>query len=92
VPESELGTGDALDRLVEPSDRDPAIGFQAVPERKSLKNRLHLDLKVSGGRSVAIAELVAADARVVTRSDSKDPQHYSQLMGGHCSRISGRIG
>ncbi|GAA4585460.1 VOC family protein [Planotetraspora phitsanulokensis] len=92
VLESELGSGDALDRLVDPSGRGPAIWFQVVPERKSLKNRLHLDLKVGGGRSVPIAErrkrvdakvaeLAAAGAQVVKLTESAEPEHYSVLMG-----------
>jgi hypothetical protein len=92
VPEAELGDGDALDRLVDPAGGGPAIWFQVVPERKSLKNRLHLDLKVGGGRSVPIAarrervdakvaELAAAGAQVVSLNESAEPEHYSVLMG-----------
>ena len=92
VPESELGAGDGVDRLVDPSGRGPAIWFQVVPERKSLKNRLHLDLKVGGGRAlplaerhrrvdVTVAELSAAGASVVRINESTDPEHYAVLMG-----------
>jgi hypothetical protein len=31
-PESELGAGDAVDRLIDPSGRGSAIWFQVVPE------------------------------------------------------------
>jgi len=55
VPEEELGDGDAADRLVDPAGAGPAIWFQIVPEAKTLKNRLHLDLLVGGGRSVPVA-------------------------------------
>lgn len=92
VPESELGIGDAVDRLVDPSGAGPAIWFQVVPERKSLKNRLHLDLKVGGGRSVPIgdrrrrvdakvADLSAAGAHVINLNECAEPEHYSVLMG-----------
>jgi len=91
VPESELGDGEALDRLVDPTGRGPLIWFQIVPERKSLKNRLHLDLKVGGGRSVPlderrrrvdakVAELSALGAIVVRVTDSTEPEHYAVLM------------
>jgi catechol 2,3-dioxygenase-like lactoylglutathione lyase family enzyme len=50
VPEEELGSGP--DRLIDPSGSGPAIWFQVVDETKTVKNRLHFDLGVSGGRSV----------------------------------------
>jgi len=92
VPESELGDGDAVDRLVDPAGRGPAIWFQVVPERKTLKNRLHLDLKVGGGRSVPlpqrrsrvearVAELSAAGAATIRVSDVPEEDHYAVLMG-----------
>jgi hypothetical protein len=48
VPEEELGMGD--DRIVDPNNEGPAIWFQVVPETKSIKNRLHIDINASGGR------------------------------------------
>jgi hypothetical protein len=92
VPEEELGDGDVVDRLVDPSGLGPAIWFQQVPEHKTLKNRLHLDLKVGGGRSVprsqrrsrvdaVVAELSAAGATVTRIDDSPEQDHYSVLMG-----------
>ena len=47
VPDEELDlTGDGTDRLVDPAGAGPPIWFQAVPEGKSVKNRLHLDIFV----------------------------------------------
>ncbi len=65
VPESELDPiGDGADRLVDPTGRGPRIWFQQVPELKVVKNRLHLDLFVSGGRGTPIDERVrVVDAR-----------------------------
>jgi catechol 2,3-dioxygenase-like lactoylglutathione lyase family enzyme len=54
VPEDELGDGDCADSVVDPDGVGPRLWFQQVPEGKSGKNRLHLDLKVSGGRSVPL--------------------------------------
>ena len=48
VSEDELGAG--LDCIIDPAGRGPRIWFQVVPEKKTLKNRLHLDITVSGGR------------------------------------------
>lgn len=57
VPDSELPTdADAADSIVDPAGVGPRLFFHPVPEPKTVKNRLHLDLKVSGGRSVPMAE------------------------------------
>jgi len=62
VSEDELGLG----RIVDPAGKDPRIWFQVVPENKTLKNRLHLDITVSGGRANPIKtrrRLVDAEAQ-----------------------------
>ena len=46
VPEEDLGIGE--DRIVDPDGRGPGIWFQVVPERKTIKNRLHIDIHASG--------------------------------------------
>jgi len=64
VSEDELGLG--LDCIVDPAGRGPRIWFQVVPEKKTLKNRLHLDITVSGGRANPIEtrrRLVDAEAQ-----------------------------
>jgi catechol 2,3-dioxygenase-like lactoylglutathione lyase family enzyme len=75
VPEEEWPTGGALD---DPDGALPDISFLQVPEGKTAKNRLHLDLQVSGGRHIdqavrerlieaSVAELEQAGADVVRR-------------------------
>jgi hypothetical protein len=70
--------------LVDPDGVRPAIGFLKVPERKTAKNRMHIDIRVAGGHPVdpdlheqwvraKAAELAAAGATVV-REDSFDGQ------------------
>jgi hypothetical protein len=57
VPAEELDrTSDGADRLYDPTGRGPKIWFQPVPEAKVVKNRLHLDVYVTGGRSTPLAE------------------------------------
>jgi hypothetical protein len=56
VPEEELGDGDCQDRLQDPKGLGPTIWFQPVPEPKTVKNRLHLDVYVTAGRDVAVTE------------------------------------
>jgi Glyoxalase-like domain len=59
--------------IVDPDGAGPAIGFLRVPEPKSAKNRMHIDIRVAGeppwdmaGREelirARVAELVAAGA------------------------------
>lgn len=47
---------DAMSAVVDPEGTGPRIFFQRVPESKTLKNRLHLDLNVGGGQQVPIEE------------------------------------
>ena len=67
VPEEELGIGE--DRIIDPGGGGPRIVFMVVPESKTIKNRLHLDISVSGGRKVPMAtrkERIHAEARRLT--------------------------
>jgi len=47
---------DDTSAIVDREGKGPRIYFQRVPEGKSAKNRMHLDLNVSGGRSAALEE------------------------------------
>ena len=47
VPKKEWNDGAYL---ADPAGQGPTLSFLKVPESKSAKNRLHLDLKVGGGR------------------------------------------
>jgi hypothetical protein len=53
LPEEELGIG--ADCIIDPDGGGPRIWFQVVPDTKTVKNRLHLDIHVSGGRAVPMA-------------------------------------
>jgi hypothetical protein len=68
--------------LVDPDGLLPAIGFLKVPEGKTAKNRIHIDIRVAGERPVdpqlreqwiraKAAELVASGA-IAVREDSFD--------------------
>lgn len=54
VPADEVGDG--YDSIIDPGGVRPRVWFQQVPESKQTKNRIHFDLLVGGGRSVAIEE------------------------------------
>jgi Glyoxalase-like domain len=89
VPEDELGVGP--DCIVDPAGRGPRIWFQVVPETKTIKNRLHLDVMVSGGRTVPIEtrrrlvdaeaqRLAALGATLVRVSSPEGMNHYGVAM------------
>jgi hypothetical protein len=90
VPEDELDlAGDGADSIVDPGGAGPRIWFQQVPEGKQVKNRLHLDVLVGGGRAVPlderrrlvqarVDELLAAGASLLYVSDADG--HYAQTL------------
>ncbi|MCI4353338.1 MAG: VOC family protein [Thermoplasmata archaeon] len=68
VPEDELGSGP--DRLIDPSGDGPRIWFQQVDDAKTVKNRIHFDLGVGGGRNLPLEvrkQRVEAEAERLTR-------------------------
>lgn len=73
VPEEEWNDGA---NVADPAGVLPGISFLKVPEARTAKNRVHLDLQVAGGRAqpqdvreqrirAEVERLVAAGARVV---------------------------
>jgi hypothetical protein len=67
LPEEELGGGQ--DRIADPDGRAPRIWFQLVPDTKTVKNRLHIDIHASGDRTLPLevrrARVDAEAARLV---------------------------
>jgi catechol 2,3-dioxygenase-like lactoylglutathione lyase family enzyme len=62
VPESEWNSASAV---VDPDGKLPRIYFQRVPESKIVKNRVHMDLNVSGGLKTPLEDRQrAVDAEV----------------------------
>ena len=89
VPEDEVGSG--VDRLVDPEGRRPPLWLQQVPEEKVVKNRLHIDLKVSGGREVPIetrkqrvdaeaGRLVREGATILRVLEEEGLDHYAVTL------------
>jgi hypothetical protein len=50
LPGEELGIG--ADSIIDPDGGGPRIWFHVVPDGKTVKNRLHVDVHVSGGRAL----------------------------------------
>ena len=86
VPRSEWDDGSSIS---DPEGTGPALYFQRVPEPKTVKNRLHLDLDVAArGDSIAartadveaeVVRLVAVGAAVIKRVSDHD--HFHVTMG-----------
>ncbi|HYT78563.1 MAG TPA: VOC family protein [Actinomycetota bacterium] len=88
VPEDQWNSAGAV---VDPDGRGPRLYFQQVPEPKSVKNRVHLDLNVAGGGSVPLDErrkridaeadrLVAAGATVFRPGEVNEMGEYWVVM------------
>lgn len=69
--------------LFDPAGKGPDLYFQPVPEGKTAKNRLHLDIRVSSGygtdpaerrqqTAARVAELVAAGASILYEVNEED--------------------
>jgi hypothetical protein len=48
---------------IEPGGNHPDILFEHVPEKKSVKNRLHLDLRPAANQSAEVERLIGLGAR-----------------------------
>jgi hypothetical protein len=89
VPADELVDG--ADRISDPDGRGPNIWFQVVPEAKTVKNRLHIDIHASGERTDPIevrrsrvdaeAERLASLGATITGALSEEGlDHYAVGM------------
>ena len=79
VPKSEWNSASAV---VDPDGAGPRVYFQRVPEGKAGKNRLHLDVRVPGGREAIQPEvdrLVALGATVVGPKEERG-EHWVVLQ------------
>ncbi|AUA10341.1 VOC family protein [Streptomyces sp. SID8382] len=93
VPAAELppGAGETPESIVDPEGQGPRVWFQQVPESKVTKNRLHLDLKVGGGRDVPLAartervtatvdRLKGAGATILRIMDEPEMEYYGVVL------------
>lgn len=91
LPEEELGSADGYDAIIDPDGVGPRIWFQQVPEAKIVKNRVHLDLAVGGGRDVALEtrrsrvraeadRLVAAGATLLRVLEQPGLDHFGVVL------------
>ena len=94
IPEEDLeGAENGSGGIVDPTDRYPRIWFQPVPEGKAVKNRLHLDIKLTGGPLVVpdraerkervdaeVERLVELGASVAYRNAPEGANYYGVTL------------
>jgi hypothetical protein len=83
LPDSELGIG--TDSICDPDGEGPRIWFRMEPDAKVVKNRLHLDIHASGGRST-----VDRDAPLATRKQRVDAE--ARRLADLGATITGALG
>jgi hypothetical protein len=89
LPEEFMRGG--ADSIVDPDGSGPRIWFQVVPDRKTITNRLHLDVHASGGRDLSLEtrkQRVDAEAKrlcdlgatMIGSSSEEGLDHYAVAM------------
>lgn len=78
VPEEQWGSANAL---VDPDEQGPRIFIQRVPEAKTAKNRVHLDLGSGGGTGVPLDEQRERIAAEVQRLEGIGATHVEDRDG-----------
>jgi catechol 2,3-dioxygenase-like lactoylglutathione lyase family enzyme len=89
LPDEENYAGN--DAITDPNGGGPRIWFHQVPEKKVVKNRLHLDLQESGGRAVPLAirkrrvdaaaeRLVTLGGKILEKWDESEINQYAVAM------------
>ena len=93
IPEEDLeGAEDGSGAIVDPDGVRPRIWFQEVPEPKSVKNRLHIDVRHTPGREAMpyaerrasvdaeVERLVALGASIAHRNAPEGADYYGVTM------------
>jgi Glyoxalase-like domain len=78
IPESDWNSANAV---IDPDGKGPRVFFQRVPEGKSVKNRVHLDLNVGGGPGVALEDRkrrVDAEVQRLVEVGAQQQQAFDQ--------------
>ena len=81
---------DDASAIADPQERGPRIYFQRVPEPKTVKNRVHLDLNVGGGGGVPLiqrrmkvdteAERLASAGAKFVRAQARHGEYYITML------------
>ena len=85
VPEAGYDEPDGAS-IVDPEGRGPAIGFLRVPELKTAKNRMHIDVRVAGEPPwdmTSRADLIRAKVASLTAAGASAlrAETYGEVLG-----------
>jgi hypothetical protein len=77
---------DGYAAVVDPDGAGPRLYFQRVPEPKTVKNRVHLDVNAGGGRGTPDAERRARVAEAEQRLTALGATRLREMddVTGHC--------
>ncbi len=81
IPEDQRNERSAV---VDPDGAGPRVFFQRVPEGKTAKNRVHLDVRAAPGLEgeARMAEIESASERLVARGATRVQRFEADLAGG----------
>jgi hypothetical protein len=88
VPEQRWNDASAVE---DPAGVGPRLFFQRVPEGKTAKNRMHLDLNVGGGHSIPLEErkrLVDAEVQRLKALGASDHRGAKEELGSYWVRMN----
>jgi hypothetical protein len=88
IPEEERNNWSAIE---DPAGVGPRIFFQRVPEGKTAKNRMHLDLNVGGARGTPLEERkvrVAAEVKRLKALGADDGRGAMERFGEYWVRMN----
>ncbi len=87
IPEEEWNSASAI---VDPDGKGPRLWFQRVPEPKTVKNRVHMDLNISGGRGTPLP--LSSSSGRMTIPEGIGLQHARLMhMCGRDRRLTGEV-
>lgn len=61
----------------DPDGQEPRLYFQKVPEGKTAKNRVHLDLQVDGDMAAEVARMIGLGARELSVTSDRGPETHT---------------
>jgi hypothetical protein len=88
IPEDQW---DAASAAEDPEGKGPRLFFQRVPEGKTAKNRMHLDLNLGGGHAVPLEERkrrIAAEVERLKALGATDERGAKEEMGTYWVRMN----
>ena len=88
LPEDDLVDG--ADRISDPDGHGPSVWFHVVPDTKTVKNRLHLDIHASGARATRSRSAGSGSTRRPSRLARLGRHDHWRTVSGGSRPLRGR--